>query len=101
VSLQDSLAERTNYLYFPARQGRKIRYRQFCVSSPEPAMRRFALLVCLLILPACTGCSLFGDFLFGLLGDSAYSGGGVTSADKRDHFDRQVQASQDYGSVDR
>lgn len=63
-------------------------------------MRRVAIL-CLLILPACTGCSLFGEMLFGLFGDSAYSGGGVSSADKRDHFDRQVQASQDYGSVDR
>ena len=63
-------------------------------------MRRLAL-VCLLILPACTGCSLFGEALFGLFGSSAYSGGGFTSADKHDHFNRQVQASQDYGGVDR
>lgn len=63
-------------------------------------MRRLAIL-CLLLLPACTGCSLLGETLFSLFGDSAYSGGGVTSADKRDHFERQVQASQDYGGVDR
>lgn len=58
-------------------------------------MRRFLLIACLL-LPACTGCA-WSDVFFGLFGDSAYSGGGVSSAEKRDHFDRSVQASQDYG----
>jgi hypothetical protein len=58
-------------------------------------MRRFLLIACLLLLPACSGCA-WSDVFFGLFGDSAYSGGGVTAAEKRDHFDRSVSASQDY-----
>lgn len=58
-------------------------------------MRRILLIACLL-LPACAGCA-WSDVFFSLFGDSAYSGGGVSSAEKRADFDRSVQASQDYG----
>ncbi len=59
-------------------------------------MRTAVILTCLALLSACTGCAV-SDMLFAVFGDH-YSGGGTTREEKKYHFDRQVEASQDYGS---
>jgi hypothetical protein len=55
-------------------------------------MRTLVILV--LGLSLLSGCAL-SDALFGAFGDN-YSGGGYTRSDKKDHYDRQIEASRAY-----
>lgn len=63
-------------------------------------MRKAAILACLFFLPALTGCTM-SDALMAVLGESSYSGGGTTRAEKDYDIDRRVQAAENYGSWDR
>ena len=53
-------------------------------------MKTLGKVICLLVFCNFSGCS-FHDGLFSILGDS-YSGGGVTRAEKKIHYDAQVEA---------
>ncbi len=57
-------------------------------------MKRITFLVGLILLTACTGCSM-SNLLFEAFG-GAYSGGGETMQEKRYYYDQQIQASQGY-----
>lgn len=61
-------------------------------------MRKNILLAALLLLPPffAAGCAM-SDALFMALGDY-YSAGGETRAEKKYHFDRQVEAARNYES---
>ncbi len=60
-------------------------------------MRIKIALTCLFVLPLFTGCAAVPDVLFSVFGDH-YTGGGITRVEKKDHYDRQVEASQSYKS---
>jgi hypothetical protein len=53
---------------------------------------RLILALCLLL---SSGCSVIPDALFSVFGGN-YTGGGTTRAQKREHYDRQVEASRGY-----
>ena len=55
-------------------------------------MKRLAL-IAIILLTSCTGCALH-DALFGVFG-GGYSGGGETWAEKRSHYDNQVDGWAD------
>lgn len=63
--------------------------------TTEGVMRQLLAITCLCLLPCTTGCSLLPAALFGIFGDH-YSGGGYTRADREDHFNRAVEASQNH-----
>lgn len=57
-------------------------------------MKRITLLVGLILLTSCTGCSM-SDLLFEAFG-GGYSGGGETMQEKRYDYDQQIQSSQGF-----
>ena len=57
-------------------------------------MRKIALLVVLMTIPFVAGCAM-SDALFSVFGDY-YSDGGTTPAEKKYHYDRQVDAWDNY-----
>lgn len=57
-------------------------------------MRKTMLIVCLLMLPLLTGCTM-SDALFSVFGDH-YTEGGFTRVEKEEHFNQKFQASQSY-----
>jgi hypothetical protein len=57
------------------------------------------LIAVLTFLPLLTGCTV-ADALFGVFG-SYYTDGGDARADRKSHYDQQVQASQHYQPWDR
>ena len=59
-----------------------------------PLMNRITLLVGLLLLTTCTGCTV-SDALFGVFG-GGYSGGGSTWSEKKYDYDQRISASQSY-----
>jgi len=62
-------------------------------------MPRVLLAVCLLLLPACSGCSL-SSAIFMVFGNS-YSADGPSWDDKARHYNAQVEASQAYAAANR
>ncbi len=57
-------------------------------------MRKSAIIIFVLSISMFSGCSM-SDLIFGVFRDG-YTGGGYTTADKKDHYDRQVEASRNY-----
>jgi hypothetical protein len=60
-------------------------------------MKRAAILAGLVILTMLAGCAV-SDVLFSVFGDH-YSGGGTTRADKEYHYNQQLEAAREYGSL--
>ena len=60
-------------------------------------MPRIFLAACMLLLQACSGCSL-SDAIFTVFGNS-YSAAGPSWDDKARHYDAQVEASQAYAAA--
>jgi hypothetical protein len=54
-------------------------------------MKTFRFLACLFLLPAISGCAM-SDAVFAVFGDH-YSDGGYTRADRKYHFEQQLEAS--------
>ena len=57
-------------------------------------MRKLTLIACLIFLPMLSGCTV-SDALFAVFGAN-YTGGGITRAEKEDHYNRQFEASPHY-----
>jgi|GEM_PF-4376023 len=55
-------------------------------------MRKTIACNCLFVLTLLTGCAM-SDTVFNLFGDH-YTGGGTTRAEKRHHYDQQIEAAQ-------
>jgi hypothetical protein len=60
----------------------------------HPIMRRIALLTFIISLLSLSGCTV-PEALFSVLGDY-YSGGGTTRAEKKYHFDGEIEKWQSY-----
>ncbi len=57
-------------------------------------MRKTMAITCLIFVSQLAGCAI-SDVLFSAFGES-YTGGGISRTEKRDHYNEQVEASQNY-----
>ena len=55
-------------------------------------MRKLLHITCLLLVSTLTGCAI-SDVVFSAFGDH-YTGGGTTRAEKKYHYDQQIEASK-------
>ncbi len=59
-------------------------------------MRKTIAITCFIFVSQLSGCAI-SDVLFSAFGES-YTGGGITRTEKKDHYNQQVKASQNYSS---
>ncbi len=59
-------------------------------------MRKTIVITCFIFVSQLTGCAI-SDVLFSTFGGN-YTGGGITRSEKKDHYNQQVEASQNDSS---
>lgn len=61
-------------------------------------MRKTIAITCIIFVSQLVGCAI-SDVLFSAF-EHNYTGGGITRAEKKDHYNQQVEASQNYNNLE-